>query len=61
MTKDECKDECGDECSCGMSLEQVVQNNNVMVNVLAEILMDKKLVTEKEIKDKLQEIYSSVK
>jgi len=62
MTKKEheCTDECGDECDCGsaeMTLGQVVQNNNLMINVIADILIEKKVVTEKDIQEKLKAIY----
>jgi hypothetical protein len=67
MTEKNKKDECGCEdpgCECGdgvaMSLEQVVQNNNLMVNVLTEILLEKKVIDEKDIKKKIEEIFGSM-
>jgi len=67
MTKEhkhdgECGDECGDDCGCGsaeMSVAQVVQNNNLMINVMADILIEKKIINEKDIQKKLEAIYGA--
>ena len=53
-----CKDDCGGDCSCEqpkITLAQVVENNNIMINVLTETLLAKGVLTEDEIRDKLKE------
>jgi hypothetical protein len=59
------KDECGceDICDCGdisMGLEDVVQNNNLMLTVLTEILLEKKIIKENDLKKKLEQIFKEV-
>ncbi len=64
MTKKDhdCGDECGDDCSCDsaeMTIAQVVQNNNLMINVMADILIEKKIINERDIQKKLEAIYGA--
>jgi hypothetical protein len=56
--------ECGDEnCDCGamaMSPEQIIQNNNIMVNVLMELLLEKKVISEEDLKKKFDELVKGI-
>jgi hypothetical protein len=60
MGKDCCKE--GDEgCGCGhgkedISLEGIVYNNNFVLNTLIELLIEKKVITEEDLMNKLEQI-----
>ena len=54
----ECKcEECGKEpCECEESFEEVVENNDLVLNSLVELLIQKGVISEKELDDKMDEI-----
>ena len=54
----ECKcDECGcTPCECEESIEEVIENNDLVLNALVELLIYKGVISEKELDDKMNEI-----
>jgi len=56
--KEKCEEEkCGEECGSGkVTTEQLIEHNHFILNVLIELLIEKKVISEEELKSKVEEI-----
>jgi hypothetical protein len=60
MAKNE-KQDHGEECGCeDMSYEELVESNNVMLNALIDLMIEKNIIAEKELKLKIEEMYNEL-
>jgi hypothetical protein len=55
------KEECGDNCDCNhnhqqISMQQIVEHNHILLNAMIGVLLEKKLISEQDIKAKLKEM-----
>ena len=57
------KEECGENCDCGhdhpkqqISVQQIVEHNHILLNAMIGVLLDKKLISEQDIKAKLKQM-----
>ncbi|MBT3721244.1 hypothetical protein HN789_07275 [archaeon] len=54
MTDCECKDK---DCDCeDLSMEEIVYSNDALLNTLVEMLIDKKVISEKDLLKKLEDL-----
>ena len=52
---------CGDDCCCGddeVSMEELTETNNLLINAVVELLIRKKAFSRKEFEDLLEEMQS---
>lgn len=57
------KETCGDNCDCGhdhqehqISMQQIVEHNHILLNAMIGVLLEKKLISEQDIKAKLKQM-----
>lgn len=57
------KEECKDNCDCGhdhnhqqISMQQIVEHNHILLNAMIGVLLEKKIISEQDIKAKLKEM-----
>jgi hypothetical protein len=50
--------ECGHDCNCDqeMNLQDIVVNNNIVMNGLIDLLIEKGVITEEDFRQKLAKI-----
>ena len=53
-----CECDCEDKENENLSMDEVVYNNNLLVNALVDLLIEKKIISEEEFEAKLDEMDS---
>lgn len=54
-----CCDDCGCECDEEMSADELSETNNILINAVIELLINKKLITREEFEKTLDEMQNS--
>ncbi len=49
---------CGDNCNCSrdITVEEIVQNNNIVLNTLIDLLIQKGVISEEDLRKRLADI-----